>query len=59
MSPDERQAILLETYERAARDLAAELDAQLARLRALLPVVEERLRALRRHTSELEARLGA
>jgi hypothetical protein len=59
MSPDERQEILLEAYEQAARDLAEELERQVGRLSELLPAVEHGLRALRRHTAELEARLAA
>ena len=59
MAPDERELILLEAYEHAARDLAEELERQLERLGELLPVVEEGLRDLRRHTAELEARLAA
>ena len=56
MSPEEREAILLESYARAAEDLRRELEVQLDRLGVLVPDLEESLRNLRRHTSELEAR---
>ena len=59
MSPEEREAILLEAYQRAAEDRRHDLELQLDRLAVLVPRLEENMRNLRRHTSELEARLAA
>lgn len=53
MSTDERQQILLESYQRAAQDLADELEVQLAKLRALLPETRDALASLHRNTAEL------